>query len=65
MLLLLLIRLVLLLLGLFLVCHLIILFDRQYSAFAGERTFSRGEPFGFDPSPGRTWQVSVTLRWGP
>jgi iron complex outermembrane receptor protein len=41
------------------------LFDRQYSAFAGERTFSRGEPFGFNPSPGRTWQVSLVLRWGP
>jgi iron complex outermembrane receptor protein len=41
------------------------LFDREYSAFGGERTFARGEPYGFNPSPGRTWQVSVGLRWGP
>jgi outer membrane receptor protein involved in Fe transport len=41
------------------------LFDREYSAFGGERTFARGEPYGFNPSPGRTWQVSVALRWRP
>jgi iron complex outermembrane receptor protein len=41
------------------------LLDRQYRAFGGERTFGRGQPFGWNPSPGRTWQVSLTLRWGP
>jgi iron complex outermembrane receptor protein len=47
------------------------LFDREYSAFAGERTFVRGDPalpgdgFGYFPSPDRNWQVAFGLTFRP
>jgi outer membrane receptor protein involved in Fe transport len=43
------------------------LFDREYSEFAGERTFARGDPtlpgddLGFFPSPTRSYEVGLRI----
>lgn len=47
------------------------LFDREYAEFAGERTFSRGNPtlpgddLGFFPSPERSYEVGLRVTLTP
>lgn len=40
------------------------LFDREYSEFAGEGTFSRGV-LGYNPSPDQSYEAGVALTWRP